>query len=178
MIDDHEDAAQWAIKEGIADPARICMSGASYGGYATLMSLARHPGTFKCGVAGLIVSDWKMMATSPAGDSAGRPSVVAHINSLVGAEQPGAYPDDVSPVHLAAKIKQPVLIYAGADDIRTPLEQTSAMVRALERAGNAPKAVIIKPGEGHGYGRTENYVDLYNQVFKFLDEHIGAGRKP
>jgi hypothetical protein len=64
-----------------------------------------------------------------------------------------------------------------SDDFRTPMEQTRKMVRALERADNPPKAVIIKSGEGHGYGKTENNVDLYNQIFEFLDTNIGTKSK-
>ena len=65
MLDDHEDAAKWAIEQGFADADRICISGGSYGGYATLMALARFPKTFRCGVSGMMVSDWKMLTTSP-----------------------------------------------------------------------------------------------------------------
>jgi dipeptidyl aminopeptidase/acylaminoacyl peptidase len=63
------------------------------------------------------------------------------------------------------------------DDIRTPLEQTRAMQRALERAGNAPRAMVVKAEEGHGFGKLENNVDLYNTMFKFLDEQIGPKSK-
>ena len=176
MLDDHEDAAKWAVEQGFADPERICISGASYGGYATLMSLARFPATFKCGVAGLIVSDMKMLLTSPAGDIPFSPSAVAFWNQLVGADSPSKYPPELSPVNVADRIKQPVFIYAGAEDIRTPLEQTTAMVRALERAGNPPKKVLIKPEEGHGFGKVENNVDLFQEMLKFLDAAIGPKR--
>jgi dipeptidyl aminopeptidase/acylaminoacyl peptidase len=173
MLEDHEDAAKWAVKEGIADPDRICMSGASYGGYATLMSLARFPQTFKCGVAGLVVSDVEMLLTSPAGDIPYSKAAVAFWTSMVGVSKPSEIPPEVSPANLADKIKQPLLIYAGGDDIRTPMEQTRKMIRALERAGNPPKAVIIKAGEGHGYGKTQNNVELYNKIFEFLEASIG-----
>jgi len=145
-------------------------------GYATLMSLARFPATFKCGVAGLIVSDMKMLLTSPAGDIPFSPSAVAFWNQLVGADSPSKYPPELSPVNVADRIKQPVFIYAGAEDIRTPLEQTTAMVRALERAGNPPKKVLIKPEEGHGFGKVENNVDLFQEMLKFLDAAIGPKR--
>lgn len=114
------------------------------------------------------------MATSPAGDTAYSKAIVAHVNELVGAKDPGGYPSEVSPVNLADRIKQPVLVYAGAEDIRTPLEQTNAMVRALERAGNPPKKVIVKAEEGHGFGKLENNVELYNEIIKFLDTQIGS----
>jgi dipeptidyl aminopeptidase/acylaminoacyl peptidase len=174
MLEDHQDAAKWAIEQGIADPNRICMSGASYGGYATLMSLARFPETFKCGVAGLVVSDMELQLTSPSTDFARSRYAVDFWNKLVGARSPSEYPKELSPVHLADRIKQPLMIYAGADDVRTPIEQTNAIVRALRSAGNPPRHLIIKPGEGHGYGKLENNVDLYNKVFEFLDETIGA----
>lgn len=177
MIDDHDDAAKWAIAEGIADPGRICISGASYGGYATLMALARYPGTFRCGISGLMVSDWQMMATSLAGDTASRPAVVSFVNSMLGADSPSKYASDVAPVNLADRIKQPIMVYAGIDDIRTPLEQTTRMVRALERAGNKPKHVILKEEEGHGFGKPENNVELYTKVLEFLDTHIGSRSK-
>jgi dipeptidyl aminopeptidase/acylaminoacyl peptidase len=177
MVEDHEDAAKWAIAQGFADPQRICMSGASYGGYATLMALAKFPSTFRCGISGLMVSDWQLMATSPAGDTSYSPAVVALLNQYLGAKSPSDYPREASPVYLADRIKQPLLIYAGADDIRTPLEQTSAMVSALERAGNPPKKVIIKAGEGHGYGKLENNVELYNAILEFLDTTIGPKSK-
>jgi dipeptidyl aminopeptidase/acylaminoacyl peptidase len=176
MIDDHEDAARWAVKEGIADPGRICISGASYGGYATLMSLARFPSTFKCGVAGLVVSDLPLLLTSRAGDIPTSTYGVAFWRELIGARTIGEIPPVLSPVNLADRIKQPLLMYAGVEDIRTPLEQTERMVEALQRAGNPPTALIIKQGEGHGFGRPENTVELYGAVLRFLDEQIGPRR--
>ena len=82
MLDDHEDAANWAVAQGFADADRICISGGSYGGYATLMALARFPKTFRCGISGMMVSDLKMMVTSSAGDIAYSKAVVAYFNDL------------------------------------------------------------------------------------------------
>jgi len=177
MLNDHQDAANWAIQQGFADPKRICISGASYGGYAVLMSLARFPETFRCGVAGLVVSDMPLQLTSPSGDTAYAPAAVRFWENVVGVKDVSDIPAEISPVNIADRIKQPIMFYAGADDIRTPLEQTSRMIRALERAGNTPRAVVIKAGEGHGFGKVENNVDLYNTVFKFLDETIGPKGK-
>jgi len=177
MVADHADAAKWAIDQGLADPGRICVSGASYGGSATLMAMAQFPDLFKCGVAGLVVVDKEMQLTSPAGDIPRSEAGVRFWLTVLGAEKTSSIPPITSPVSYADKIKGAVMMYAGVDDIRTPLEQTRAMQRALERAGNAPKYMVVKTEEGHGFGKLENNVDLYNAVFKFLDEQIGRGAK-
>ena len=80
---------------------------------------------------------------------------------------------DISPVNHASKIKGAVFLYAGEDDARVPIDQINRMNQALKAAGNPAKAYVVKPLEGHGYGKTENAVDLYNQMLKFLDEQIG-----
>jgi dipeptidyl aminopeptidase/acylaminoacyl peptidase len=175
MVNDHQDAANWAIQQGFADPKRICISGASYGGYAVLMSLARFPETFACGVAGLSVTDMPLQLTSPAGDTAYNEAGVKFWESVVGVKSVSDIPADISPVNLAARIKQPLMFYAGSDDIRTPLEQTTRMIRALERAGSAPRTVFIAAGEGHGFGKVENNVKLYEDMLKFIDSAIGPG---
>lgn len=177
MIDDHEDAARWAIAQGFADPERICISGASYGGYATLMSLARSPSLFKCGIAGAAPTDMEVQLTSPQGDTANNESGVQFWKAVIGVTDTSKIPKSVSPVYLADKIKQPVMLYWGADDIRVPLEQGSMMIRALERAGNPPKTVLIKKEEGHGFGKVENNLDLYTQMLDFLDTNIGPKSK-
>ncbi|GAP36472.1 prolyl oligopeptidase family serine peptidase [Piscinibacter sakaiensis] len=174
MSEDHEDAAAWAVKEGFADPKRMCISGASYGGYATLWALAKTPDLFKCGIAGLVVSDVERILSSQAGDIATSESAIQFWHELVGLKQNPNALRDYSPVRAAAKIKAPLFMYAGADDIRTPLEQTTAMISALESAGNPPKDVVIKKEEGHGFGKVENNVDLYTRILKFLDEQIGS----
>ena len=178
MSEDHEDAAKWAVDQGFADPQRLCISGASYGGYATLRALAKTPDLFRCGVAGLVVSDLDMILSSQAGDIAQSPSAIAFWHALVGVDDRNR--DALraqSPVHMARQIKAPVFLYAGADDIRTPLEQTNAMASALRAAGNPPKEVLIKREEGHGFGKAENRIDLYEKMLKFLDESIGPNAK-
>ena len=175
MSDDHEDAAKWAVDQGFADPARMCVVGASYGGYATLRALAKSPGLFKCGVAGLPVTDWESLTNSPLSAQAYGPGP-SYWRRVVGQDVDKTAFRDYSPVNMAEKIKVPVFLWEGTDDITTPVEQTYDMARALERAGNPAKTVLIKVQEGHGYGRIENQLDLYEKVLKFLDENIGSKR--
>jgi len=179
MSEDHEDAAAWAVQQGFADPARICISGASYGGYASLWALIKTPDLFKCAVAGLVVSDVERVLTSTQGDIPRNKAGVAFWRELIGETEAGwARAQEVSPARHAERIKAPLFIYAGSEDWRTPIEQTNLMVDALKKAGRPPEVLMIKTGEGHGYGKTENQVDLYEQMLKFLDRHIGPGSLP
>jgi dipeptidyl aminopeptidase/acylaminoacyl peptidase len=176
MSDDHEDALKWGIAQGFVDPDRVCISGASYGGYATLQALSRSS-MWKCGVAGLAVTDWEYQVTTYDGDTAPNEAAVALWKSILGSKDLGS-PEvrAISPVYYADRIKQPVFLYAGETDIRVPLTQIKRMNDNLTKAGNAPKEFLIKEREGHGFGRVENNVDLYEKVLKFLDKQIGAGR--
>lgn len=164
MSEDHEDAAKWAVAQGFADPDRMCIVGASYGGYATLRALVKTPELFRCGVAGLSVSDLERQLTSMAGDTAY--SAVGQNywrRDLIGEnKRPGTM----------REIKAPLMLWAGSDDYRTPLEQTTGMVSALRSAGHEPE-VMIKVEEGHGYGLLQNRIDLWEKMVEFLDRHIG-----
>lgn len=109
------------------------------------MSMGQAPDVFKCGISGLVVADMKMQLTSASGDTAGNESGVKYWLKVVGAESTSSIPGIASPVSYAEKIKGPIMMYAGVDDIRTPLEQTRAAQSALERAGNRPKAMVSRP---------------------------------
>ena len=174
MSNDHEDALKWGVTQGFVDPARVCMSGASYGGYAALQALVRSNDLWKCAVAGLAVTDFKYQLTTQQGDTANSVAGVTFWKSILGSTDLSAQVvKDISPFYIAAKIKRPVFLYAGADDIRVPLAQITNMATELSDSGNVPKAFVIKKREGHGFGTLENNVDLYNQVLAFLDEQIG-----
>jgi dipeptidyl aminopeptidase/acylaminoacyl peptidase len=173
MIEDHEDAVNWAVAQGITDPKRVCISGASYGGYAALMGPAKNPGFYKCSIAGLAVTDFKYQLTTFDGDTAPSEEAVEFWKGLLGTRDlDSQLVKEISPVNLAERIKIPVFLYAGQDDIRVPIDQINRMNKELTRTGNPPKAYVVKPKEGHGFGKLENNVDLYTQVLKFLDEHL------
>ena len=174
MSDEHEDALKWGVDQGFVDPKRVCISGASYGGYAALQALVNSNELWKCAVAGLAVTDYKFQLTTPQGDTLFSEGGVTFWKSVLGDEDlDSRLIRSISPVYNADKIKRPVFLYAGADDIRVPIDQIRDMASGLEKAGNPPKAFVIKANEGHGYGRLENNVDLYDQILKFLDTQIG-----
>ncbi|MDX2220621.1 MAG: prolyl oligopeptidase family serine peptidase [Burkholderiales bacterium] len=174
MSDDHEDALKWGIEQGFVDPANVCISGASYGGYAALQAQVRNASLWKCSIAGLAVTDLYYQLTSKDGDIPYSTSAVDYWKAVLGVESLNEpIVKEVSPVHFASKITKPVFLYAGEDDLRVPIAQIGAMARNLRDAGNPPKAYVVKPNEGHGFGKLENNVDLYTQIFAFLKEQFG-----
>lgn len=173
MSNDHEDALKWGLDQGFVDPAKVCISGASYGGYAALQALVRNDSLWKCAIAGLAVTDLKYQLTSRDGDIAENTAGVTFWKSVLGVTDLNSPSTrEISPVFNASKIKKPVFLYAGKEDIRVPIAQITRMARELERVGNAPKGFVIKEREGHGFGKLENSVDLYTQVLAFLKEQF------
>jgi dipeptidyl aminopeptidase/acylaminoacyl peptidase len=173
MQNDLTDATQWAIKEGHADPKRICIYGGSYGGYASLMGVAKEQGLYQCAVGYVGVYDLQMMYTK--GDIPERESGRRYLNRTIGKDP--AVLKSRSPSEIAAKIKVPVFLAAGARDVRAPPEHTEAMRDALIKAGNPPEEVIIQSGEMHGYYKEENNLNLYTKMLAFFDKHIGTTKK-
>lgn len=174
MSEDHEDALKWAVSEGYTDPKRACISGASYGGYASLQAMVKTPDLFKCAIAGLAVTDLVYQNTSLDTDYVSSPAAVDFWKAIIGVtDLKSQLVNDISPVNNAGKIKGAVFLYAGQDDIRVPIDQVYRMEKALKAAGNPAKAFVVKSKEGHGFGKLENNVDLYTQVLKFLDDQIG-----
>lgn len=169
MQNDLTDATQWAIKEGHADPKRICIYGGSYGGYASLMGVAKEQGLYQCAAGYVGVYDLQMMYTK--GDIPERESGRRFLNRTIGKDP--AVLKARSPSELAYKIKVPVFLAAGARDVRAPPEHTEAMRDALIKAGNPPEEVIIQSGEMHGYYKEENNFNLYTKMMAFFDKHIG-----
>jgi len=172
MSDDHEDAAKWAVDQGFAEPAKICISGASYGGYASLQALTRPSNPFRCAISGLPVTDLKYQNAEA--DYAVNPAAVEYWRKLLGVPNFN-HPDvaAVSPLFNAEKIKQPVFMYIGDEDTRTPPTQARRMAEALAKAGNPVKDFYVGKGEGHGYGVDANNVELYERMLKFLSATLG-----
>jgi dipeptidyl aminopeptidase/acylaminoacyl peptidase len=170
MQDDLTDATHWAIKQGYADPKRICIYGGSYGGYASLMGAAKEPDLYKCAVGYVGVYDMPMMYKE--GDIPERESGRRFLERTLGKDRQALL--DASPTHLVDRIKIPVFLAAGARDFRAPPEQTEAMRDALVKAGNPPVETIIQPGEMHGFYEEEANLNLYTKILAFFEKHIGA----
>jgi dipeptidyl aminopeptidase/acylaminoacyl peptidase len=169
MIDDITDATRWVVAEGHADPARICIFGASYGAFAAMMSAAREPDLYRC-AAGL--SGVYHLPTMQAGDgrrSTWMKNYFADVYPETDEER-----ERQSPSSQAGAIRAAVLLAHGNRDDTTPLRQYHRMSRALERAGNPAEVKIFRSREGHGFAKREHQQDFYEQLLWFFDKHIGA----
>ncbi|WP_202903022.1 S9 family peptidase [Xanthomonas cannabis] len=168
MQDDVTDATRWAIAEGIADASRICIYGASYGGYAALMGVAREPALYRCAAGYVGVYDLEMMARDTARYARWAKNWTV---DWLGARDTLAAR---SPVTLARQIKVPVFLAAGGKDERAPIEHTKAMERALKGAG-VPVESLYFPNEGHGFYTEAHRREYYTQLLAFLHKQLGGG---
>ena len=176
MQDDITDGVQWAIDQGVADPKRICIYGASYGGYATMMGLAKTPELFKCGINYVGVTDLNLFATATWSDFAYSEFLKYGMKDMVGDLSGDTQRlKTTSPVEMADRIKAPVLMAYGASDVRVVPEHGTRMKSALERLGKKPQWMMVD-GEGHGFREMKNQERFYGAMEKFLDENIGPGK--
>lgn len=169
MQDDVTDGAQWLIAQGIADPERIAIYGASYGGYATLMGIVKEPDLFTAAVDYVGVSNlFTFMSTIPPYwepmlqmmyEMVGDPAA----DSLMMAQN--------SPALQADKIKTPLFVAQGANDPRVNKAESDQMVEALKAKG-VEVEYMVKDNEGHGFYNEENRFDFYRAMESFLNLHM------
>jgi dipeptidyl aminopeptidase/acylaminoacyl peptidase len=177
IIDDLVDAVNWAIRERIADPARIAIMGGSFGGYATLAGLAFRPDVFACGVdivgpsnlatlLGSFPPYWeriKLMFYKRVGDPT--------------TEDGRELLHDYSPLHRADAIKKPLLIGQGANDPRVKQAESDQIVEAMAQK-KIPVTYVLFPDEGHGFARPENNIAFNAIVEQFLVGCLGGPAEP
>nr|WP_315216994.1 alpha/beta fold hydrolase [uncultured Duganella sp.] len=174
MQDDLADAAQWAVKQGWADPKRVGIMGASYGGYATLMGLIKHPQVFRAGVEWAGVTDIELMFTSIESD-ASEENLGYSMRTLIGDPDSAADAEMFrknSPLLRAAELKQPLLMAHGVDDRRVPLEHGRRFGNAVKANNNNNVTAIYYDNESHGWRNEKNRVDFWKQVEAFLDKNL------
>ena len=169
MQDDLTDATRWAIEQGIADKQRICIFGASYGGYAALMGAAKEPELYRCAAGQVGVYDLpKIWADDSKVSEKVRRFLERTLNHSDGSH--------VSPNRIANRIRIPVFLSAGHEDEIAPVEHTRMMEAALKKAG-VPVETLYFKNEGHGVYDLENKRRFSGQLLNFLHRHIG-GRAP
>lgn len=170
MQDDLDDAMDWAVAEGIADPKRVCVVGGSYGGYAALWAVLRNPDRYVCAASWAGVTDWsKMLAYD-------RRYLTSKASKQWQSRVQGDATfdlDGVSPYRVAAQLSRPVLLAHGTADDRVPFKQYELMIKAAKNAPVAPTTLVVK-GEGHSFSSATSEQQWYDALEQFLAKHNPA----
>lgn len=169
MQSDLSDGVRMLAAQGTIDPARVCIVGASYGGYAALAGVTLERGVYRCAASVAGVADLRRMVSwsrMQNGLTAQRYWV-----RFMGAEDPrDPVLRELSPSEKVAGVSTPILLVHGRDDTVVPLEQTTIMERALKDAGNSAE-VVVMPGEDHWLSRGDTRLQMLSTVVSFLEKH-------
>ena len=174
MQDDIDDGMDWLVKQGIADPARVCIVGASYGGYAALWGVIRNPERYRCAASFAGVTDFKSQLKY---DSRSLRSRYAREWSDKVRGEEDFDLDTVSPAKHAARLNRPILLTHGDEDSNVPYSQFKKMMDALKKAKKPIESFTYK-GEGHGFNDTANEKDWLDRLEAFLAKHNPADTMP
>jgi dipeptidyl aminopeptidase/acylaminoacyl peptidase len=173
MQDDIADAVDYAIKQGIADPARIAIMGAGYGGYAALQGAAKTPSVYKVAIAMSAPTDLQLFQSITWADYSDTTFQKFIAPVLIGDENKDAEQlRRTSPVNNVNAFAAHVLLAYGGEDRRIPLQHGTRMRDALERAGK-PVEWIYKSDEGHGFAKLENRVEFFARAEATIRKAFG-----
>jgi dipeptidyl aminopeptidase/acylaminoacyl peptidase len=174
MQDDITDGVKKLIADGIVDPKRVCIVGASYGGYAALAGATFTPDLYACAVSDAGISDLPVALQTERNDFGRDSSVVSFWTSRIGS----AYDDSdklraTSPARHADQVKCPVLLMHGEGDTTVRIKQSEIEYDALMAAKKNVQFIRV-PGEDHYFTRASTRAQFLTEVEKFLAAHIGT----
>jgi dipeptidyl aminopeptidase/acylaminoacyl peptidase len=165
------DATRWVIRKGHADPKRVCIYGASFGGYAAMQASILAPDLFRCAVGYAGVYDLKLMSSS--GDIPGSRSGKGYLKTVLGEDD--AALERASPLHNVDKIKARVFLIHGKKDRRAPIEQAEKLRDALTAAGRPPEW-LVESDEAHGFYDEAARERMYTRLVRFLKDNTAPAR--
>ncbi len=177
MQDDLTDGANWAIAKGIADPKRIAIEGGSYGGYAALAGATFTPDLYSCAIDAFGPSNlFTLLSTMPPYWVVDRPIFMTRVGDP---DNPAdkALLTRASPLFSADRIKIPMLIAQGANDVRVKPAESEQIVAAIKKHGGRATYVVYSD-EGHGFARPENRLDFEARAEQFLAQNLGGRSEP
>ena len=169
MQSDLSDGLRYLVEQGIADPKRACIVGASYGGYAALAGITLESGVYRCAVAVAGISDPQTFARWINDRSRlGQKTALRYLDRFLGATSP----DDpglvaISPLKHVQQVTVPLLLIHGKDDTVVPYDQSTDMAKAMKRAGKAVEFVSLDK-EDHWLSRSETRLRMLKASVEFL----------
>jgi dipeptidyl aminopeptidase/acylaminoacyl peptidase len=170
MQDDVTDGVKAMIDQGIANAARVCIVGASYGGYAALAGAAFTPDLYRCAVSVNGVSSLPAMLAYEKEHAGAESNQLAYWRDHIGASTDKNVVER-SPLNAAAQIKVPVMLMHAANDTVVPQSQSEKMRRELEKL-EKPVTYVSLGGEDHWLSQTTTRVQMLKELDKFLSEHL------
>jgi dipeptidyl aminopeptidase/acylaminoacyl peptidase len=170
MQTDISDGVAELARQGVIDPKRACIVGASYGGYAALAGVTIQQGLYKCAVAVAPVADLGSMFSEEGGTSNSSGMLR---RSLLEEFGPRSEFDAVSPRHLAARADAPILLIHGKDDTVVPFDQSDNMAHALAAAGKPHKLVVMRE-EDHWLSRPATRLQMLEEAVAFVEQYNPA----
>ncbi|WP_304188008.1 S9 family peptidase [Phenylobacterium aquaticum] len=169
MQSDLSDGVRFLAAEGTIDPARVCIAGASYGGYAALAGAVLDPKVYRCAVSVSGPADLPAMLATLKGS--GRLEATRYWTRFMGAEDSkDPVLKDISPAAHADQVRIPILLIHGKDDTVVPLAQSLAMERALRAAGKDVQMITLA-GEDHWLSRGETRQQMLTSLVAFLEKN-------
>lgn len=175
MIDDMEDGIDWLAHEGTVDPAKVCIMGSSYGGYAAIWGAMRSPQRYRCAISFAGPTDLRGMLRYDSNQFIPRRYVRQLQQQLQGEDRVDL--DAVSPLRHPELLHVPLLIAHGYSDPIVPADQSQRLLNALKRV-HAPVESIFFQRSGHGFTDTGEAADYYRHVEAFLAAHNPSGTAP
>jgi dipeptidyl aminopeptidase/acylaminoacyl peptidase len=160
------DAAEWIARSGFVDKKKLVSMGGSYGGYLTMMAVTKYPDMWGAGVAIVPYTNWfTELATED-------PAIREYDISIMGdpVENKALY-EDRSPINFIDRIKAPILLIAGGNDVRDPRGESEQVAAAIKKNGGFVQIKIYE-NEGHQFSRIENQIDAYQKVSDFLKVRV------
>ncbi len=169
MQTDLSDGVRYLEREGLIDPARVCIVGASYGGYAALAGAALDRGVYRCAASVAGPADMRRFVEWSRNQNG--VSALRWWTRFMGAESPkDPVLTEISPAQHADQVEVPVLLVHGKDDTVVPLEQSRLMAQALTRAGK-PVELLVLDGADHWLLRGDTRLAMLRSVVAFLEKH-------
>ena len=170
MQGDVTDATRWAVTQGVADPQRICILGASYGGYAALEGAVKEPDLYKCAIGYAGVYDLQLMFKR--GDIPQSKAGKNYLKNVLGTDM--NLLAQRSPVNQLDSLNAKVMLVVGGADTRVPPVHSLELRKALRKHHMDP-VWLFKPQERHGFRAEADNVELYTKLVQFIAANIGPG---
>ncbi|WP_190303110.1 alpha/beta hydrolase family protein [Methylomonas rhizoryzae] len=170
MQDDISDGVHWLLEQGLATPGRICIVGASYGGYAALMGAIKTSELYQCAISFAPVTDlrhlieeWSDMRWQ---DHRLRSEQAEHALGRWWSDRTRL--KETSPLEQASRMRTPLLLAHGADDWTVHVGHSRDMVDALESAGFKDLVYLELSQGDHYLSREADRTRFFSEMDKFL----------